>query len=253
MGDFYIVDSVTARTALAAATVVCALGCGSPTTPTTDGRDVNFAFDFSGGTQGWIGGFSDYPAFMESQMGLIADHRPLVAPLDQSRSALFISGRNDSADLFMFFKKRVDGLAAGAAYDVSFGIDIATNVPRGCVGIGAAPGEGVYVKAGASAQEPRAILVGGEYVMNVDKGRQSQGGADASPIGDVANSIPCQPGPDGGLLYRWEMKSLAGRTSVPARVAPDGSAWLFVGTDAAFEGRTSIYYTKVSATFRRVG
>jgi len=243
---------VTARTALAAAAVVGALGCGGPTTPTTDARDVTFAFDFAASTQGWVGGFSDYPAFMESQMGLIADHRPLEAPLDQSKSALFISGRNDSADLFMFFKKRVDGLVPGAVYDVSFVLDIATNVPRGCFGIGASPGEGVYVKAGASAQEPRSVLVGDSYVMNVDKGRQSQGGADAAPIGDVANSIPCQSGPDGGVLYRWEMKSLTGRAVVHLRTATDGSAWLLVGTDSAFEGRTNIYYTKVSATLRRI-
>ena len=242
---------MTARTAFAAAGLACALACGSPTTP-ADPRDTTFAFDFAAGAQGWEPGFSDYPAFIESQMGLIADHRPLAAPLDSNRSALFISGRNDSADLFMFFKKRVDGLLPGAVYDVSFAVEIATNVPRGCVGIGASPGEGVYLKAGASAQEPRSILVGGNYVMNVDKGRQSQGGADAAPIGDIANSIPCQVAPDGGILYRWELKSLTGSAIVHLRTATDGSAWLLVGTDSAFEGRSNLYYTKVSATLRRV-
>ena len=211
-----------------------------------------FTFDFTAGTQGWMAGFSDYPAFLESQMGLLADYQPLPAPLDPSKSALFISGRNDSGNLFMFFKRRVDGLVSGALYAVSFAVDIATDVPRGCVGIGGPPGEGVYVKAGASTQEPRAVLLGGEYVMNIDKGRQSQGGAEATPIGDVANSIPCQSAPGGGILYRAEIKSLAGPALIRVHAATDGAAWLLVGTDSGFEGRTNIYYTKIGATFQLV-
>src|SRR5688500_16526416 len=48
----------------------------------------------------------------------------------------------------------------------------------------------------------------------------------------------------------WELKELQ---SGPNRLAmtsnPDGSAWLLIGTDSGFEGRTTLYYARVIAQF----
>ena len=48
----------------------------------------------------------------------------------------------------------------------------------------------------------------------------------------------------------WELKELrSGRTPLVVTPGADGSVWLIVGTDSGFEGRTSLYYTRVVAEF----
>jgi hypothetical protein len=198
--------------------------------------------DFTLGPQGWIAGFSDYPVGQERSFELDAAYRPLPPPLDAMGSALFISGNNHSDDLFMFYKGKIGGLEPGRDYRVSFTVEIATSVPKGCIGIGGSPGESVYVKGGASDVEPVAVNAGGYYQMNVDKGEQSNGGANAVVLGDVANSQACGAGSP-----QWELKTVSGGGAVEVAADADGSLWLFVGTDSGFEGTTSIYYTNVRA------
>jgi hypothetical protein len=204
-----------------------------------------FAFDFTRSSAAWIGGFADYPAGWEQQMDLVAEHRPLPAPLDQTRGGLFIAGSNNSDDLFMFWKGRATGLQTGRAYAVEFTVEVATNVPKGVGGIGGSPDTSVFVKAGASNVEPIAALGDAgnrpEYRLNVDKGNQSQSGKDAVVIGSAGNLSG---------TATWELKELrSGPTPLAVTPAPDGSVWLLVGTDSGFEGRTSLYYTRVTAQF----
>jgi hypothetical protein len=68
-------------------------------------------------------------------VSLVADYRPRPAPLDTSQSALYIAGTNRSDDLWMQYKTEV-ALPADTNYRVSFRVEIATNVPSGCVGVG---------------------------------------------------------------------------------------------------------------------
>ena len=58
----------------------------------------------------------------------------------------------------MFFKGPISGLLPGSRYGVTVSVEIATDTPAGCVGVGGAPGESVRIKAGATAVEtaPRA-------------------------------------------------------------------------------------------------
>lgn len=210
-------------------------GCGGG----SSGEEV--LIDFTLGPQGWIAGFSDYPVGQERSFELDAGYRPLPAPLDAMGSALFISGNNHSDDLFMFYKGKIGGLEPGRTYRASFTVEFATNVPQGCVGIGGSPGESVFVKGGASEIEPVAVNAGGYYQMNVDKGEQSNGGASAVVLGDMANSQSC------GETPQWEVKGVSGGGAVEVTADAEGSLWLFVGTDSGFEGTTSIYYTSVRA------
>lgn len=71
------------------------------------------------------------------------------APLGQRRGGLFIAGRNDSADLFMFWKRRVEGLRADRARAVAFVVKLATNVPRGVGGAGGSPDGSVFDDGGS--------------------------------------------------------------------------------------------------------
>jgi hypothetical protein len=201
-----------------------------------------YDFQFSRGPQDWVELFADYPANNEGIFDLVADYRPLPDPLDTARSALYIAGTNRSDDLWMQYKTQVS-LSADAIYRVSFDVEIATNVPSGCGGVGGAPGEGVTVKAGVSLIEPdRELDAAGWWRMNVDKGNQTAPGEDAVVIGDLANSRPCEEG------FVWERKRLGGP---PMTFTTDstGRAWLFVGTDSGFEPRSAVYYTRFRALF----
>ena len=216
-------------------------GCsGHPTGPTDA---LTFTFDFHRGPQGFSAGFADYPPAHAQIYELTSDYRALPAPLEP-RSALFISGVNRSDDLFMFFKGPIAGLRPGTRYDVTVGVEIATNTPAGCFGVGGAPGESVWIKAGATAVEPLAVREGAYLRMNVDIGNQSRGGAHAVVLGNVANSRSCeQP-------RQWERKSFQSRTTPePVSVPADGRAWLLFGADSGFEARTEIYFTQASVTF----
>ena len=204
------------------------------------------AFDFRRGPEGFVADFADYPPADSDFYRLVADHRPLPAPLEP-HPALFLGGDNHSADLFMFFKARVGGLLPGASYFVAFQVEIATDVPTGCAGIGGAPGESVWVKAGATDVEPIPVLEGTHLRMNVDVGGQSRGGEAAVVLGNVTNSRSCEEAPE------WELKSFPVRSlPAPVTASPEGRVWLLFGIDSGFKGRTEIYFTRASVTFMPV-
>jgi hypothetical protein len=87
-----------------------AMACGgSPAAPSPE--VVTMAFRFAGDAQGWTPGFSDYSPASAPLMELTVDYRPLPPPLDPSQSALFMSAKNLSEDLFMYYKRQVLGLS----------------------------------------------------------------------------------------------------------------------------------------------
>ena len=232
------------RAHLAAVTLLIGLligGCSGSQPPPTD--SLTFIFDFSLGAQGFVAGFADYPPEHADIYELNSGYRTLPPPLEP-RSALFISGANRSGDLFMFFKGPIDSLPPGARYNVAVSLEIATSVPAGCVGAGGAPGESVWIKAGATAVEPLAVRDGSYLRMNIDIGNQSNGGTEAVLLGNIANSRPCeQP-------RRWELKSFQARSMPePISIAEDARFWLLFGADSGFEALTEVYFTQAAVTF----
>ena len=203
-----------------------------------------FTANFRRGEQGFVADFADYPPAHEEDYELTSDYRALPSPL-APHSALYLAGANRSADLLMFFAGRIGGLVPGAAYAVSASVDIATDVPAGCAGIGGPPGESAYVKIGASAVEPLPVLDDHGYLrMNIDIGNQSRGGQNVAVLGDIANARDCEQGP------QWQRKSFPAR-SIPAPVvaSEDGRVWLLFGVDSGFEGTTRVYFTRASVAF----
>jgi hypothetical protein len=199
---------------------------------------LDLEYDLQADPQGWEGGFADYGAGREDFLELVTDHRPLPPPLDTSRKGMFISGNNHDDDLFMFLKRPVTGLQPNQTYRLRFYIELATNAPSGCAGVGGAPGEGVSFKAGASLVEPTPVLRGGDYRMNIDKGNQANGGSDMFVLGHIGNSNrDC-------LDPVYEIKAFNSETQdFEITTDEDGSIWLIVGTDSGFEATTSLYYT----------
>ncbi len=217
-----------------------------PTSPT---GSMFVTIDFSGSTQGFVAGFADYPPANAAIYFLQSAHLPLPEGVRATGSGLFISGVNRSDDLFMYYKGRLTGLMPNTMYRAGFVLGLATNAPRGCTGVGGAPGESVYLKAGVSAVEPVGILAGdGHLRMNIDKGNQSNGGADAVTLGDVANTQPCGEG-----LPRYELKTVSsGGQEVVAQSDAQGRLWLLFGTDSGFESLTALWYTQVSVNLTPV-
>ena len=171
---------------------------------------------------------------------LTADTGALPDGLDGA--GICVQGHNRSDDLFMYLKRRVDGLTPAASYSVSATVDLATNAALASVGIGGSPGSSVFVKAGASTAEPEAAPDStGHLRMNIDKGNQSRGGSQMAVLGTVGH-------PDiVGDEYR--LKTLDSMDSpVVVKADDSGNAWLIVGTDSGFEGLTRLYYDRISFT-----
>jgi len=220
-------------------------GCSLPTDRAS--HSITVMFNFRAGDHGWEPGFANFPPGWEDAMDLEAGLEPLPDELDDGGSGLYIAGTNHSDDLFMFWKARYTDLEPSRRYRVRFDVEFATEAPSNCVGIGGAPGESVFVKVGASVEEPVAEVVGeGEeayYHMNIDKGNQAQEGGDARIVGHVGNTI------SGCTELRWELKALSEHGAFEVEADAAGGVWLFVGTDSGFEGRTRLYYTRFQAIF----
>lgn len=208
----------------------------------TDADSLSFAYTFNEGEESWTGAFTDYSTAMDEEgLALTYEHKALPSEVEGDGNALFLAGRNLSDDLFMFIKRRITGLTPNTTYDVTVRLDIASNAPSGCVGIGGPPGESVFLKVGASAVEPKSVLQDdGNYRLNVDKGNQSQGGENAVVAGTIDNGVQeCHETP-----YRMIERD---NMDEPVTVQSDenGNLWLFVGTDSGFEGTTALYYDTV--------
>lgn len=240
--------SIAVATAITASFMLLT-GC-STSGPETD-PGVVFHFDFGEGRQGWESLFSNYDVGREEGLELEAGHRTLPEPLDTMKKALYISGENHSDDLNMFFKRRVSGLEPNTTYSVAFEVEIATNAPSGCVGVGGAPGESVTMHAAASASEPERVVdedPSPYYRLNlvVDYGRHNW--YRDTEIGDIANSLRCEEAHRLGSPYRRKrIESDPGHWQV--QTDAEGSAWLLVGTRSGFESTTSLYYTEITARF----
>jgi cyclophilin family peptidyl-prolyl cis-trans isomerase len=198
-------------------------------------------FDFSSSDQGFASGFADLPASYDSALyNLVADHRNLPAELGAGKG-LFISGINRSDDLWMFWKKKLTGLQPSTEYQVVLDVEMASNVAPGLVGVGGAPGESVYVKAGASQAEPLVAPDSeGQLRLTVEKGNQSTSGSAAAVLGNVAKEN--DDSDQYAILHRNNRS-----VQQSATTSADGSLWIFFGTDSGFEGATSLYYTHAAA------
>lgn len=205
-----------------------------------------FVFDFAGGSAlGWDAGYADYSPQMD--MRVTNELRLLPSELG-SRTAWFLSGWNYSDDLFLYLRRRLSGLAPDQNYLVSFDVTFASNAGAQCGGIGGAPGASVYLKMGASTDEPVPALVDDLVQLNVDKGNQAQSGVHASVSGTIGveGEMPCSStAPYVSLKHRHD-HLYAIRTST------DGAFWLFLGIDSGFEGYNSLYVQRVEATLTPV-
>lgn len=214
--------------------------CGSDIKlPDVDPNSKALAIDFNDTNTGWKSGFADYNPLLEVNYGLEGKYTELPTSLGAGRKGYKLSGSNFSDDLFMFITKKFEGLEPNARYDFQFKVSFGTNAQKNCVGVGGAPGESVWIKAGASKTEPLPVDDGtGFLLMNIDKGNQAVGGSDAIVLGDFANGREC--GDSNTDYMRKTLRSEPGAFS--GVTAEDGSMWILLGTDSGFEAPTTIYF-----------
>ena len=72
-------------------------------------------FTFDSDAEGWMVGFADLP-FDYDQSICELDHAHRRLPDGLEGSGIYVQGHNRSEDLFMFLKRRVEGLSPGAEY-----------------------------------------------------------------------------------------------------------------------------------------
>jgi len=200
--------------------------------------EFEFNFDFSKGKDEWLHGFADYNSEIdESIYALGFKFSALPEPLDVNQKSLFITGVNRSDDLFMYIKRKVS-LAPNTTYNISFDIEFASIYPTNAVGVGGAPGESVYMKAGAVLVEPNKVESDGIWRMNLDIGNQGLSGADMKVIGHVGVA-------DDTVAYTLVSNN---NLAEPFIITTDtkGEAWVIIGTDSGFESTTALYYNKIS-------
>lgn len=240
--------------ALAAA--VCALpGCGAIFDP--DALTRTFNFNFNEGELGWSADLSDYPASQTDDFDFLAEIRDVPAGIGLNGTAYYVQSTNRSDDLFTYLARKLDttdGIEPNREYRMTYTIVFASNAPTGCFGVGGAPGEAVYLKAGGAGTEPMTELNDDEdyFGLSVDKGNQSQSGPAGSVVDTIQNGLACETIPDlDNAPYVLLTRVHTHETTVTA--SPDGDLWLLVGTDSAFEGVTELYYRSISVRLRPLG
>jgi len=220
---------------------------GGTQTPPASPTRIELRYDFNEGEQGWEAGFTDYGP--EIEVDTRSGIEPLPDSLGQSGTGFMLSGMNRSDDLFMFLKRQIganEGVQAGQSYRVTYRLVIASDAATGCMGIGGAPGESVFLKAGAVAEEPLVELRDGYWHLTVDKDNQSSGGRDVWLVGDIANGIECEESIADGHPYASIEREYTHTEVVTADA--NGELWLIVGTDSGFEGRTELFYQVIEVT-----
>lgn len=207
------------------------------------GSEPVTVFGFEDGSEGWVAGFADHPVDGDlSSFELSSSWGPLPNGLDGN--ALFIEGHNRSDDLFMYWKTQIEGLEPNTTYQTGFTVELASNTPGGLIGIGGSPGESVWIKAGASSEEPVAVVDDlGWLRMTVDIGNQAEEGSDAVVLGTIANPN-LDPATADGSTFALMTLSVAD-SGLTATADGEGRLWVFVGSDSGFEGLTTLYYSRI--------
>ena len=217
---------------LALATVLAAGASGAEAA----GAVVDIEVDFSAWMNKWTGAASDFVA-ATAPSEVVFRMEELPAPADGH--GVLIAGRNHSADLFLYIKRRFEGLRPVTNYQLAFTLRYVSDAPKGCMGGGGAPGESVWMKVGASFMEPRTVVLDGSYVTNFDHGVQAGDGHDMVVVGTLATSSP-----DCGKRRYLEKTGTGTLRSV--RTDGGGGLWLIVGMDSGYEGASQVYLRSLS-------
>jgi len=213
------------------------LGASCSTTNDVTPDSALLFSDFRTSRDGWAAEYTDYSEQLDTtNFEFRSAHVRLPAPLDTTKRSLMVATHNRSDDLFTYIKRKVTGLQPNTTYRLVFEVELASQYATNSVGIGGSPGSSVYLKAGASAIEPRRVKEGDYFTLNIDKGNQASGGKDALVLGHIGAGNDVN-------RYRLIQRNNISQP-LPARTNERGELWVFIGTDSGFEGLTTLYYNR---------
>jgi hypothetical protein len=225
----------------AAALAACG-GSGTPGSP--DSAPLQLTLNFASSQPACTGGSADYTAD-SAPPDVVSATATLPTPFPGQGWRL--SGTNRSDDLFVYVKCRLTGLPPQRAYKAGFSVEFLTDAPMGCIGVGGAPGEGVTLHAGATAQEPQTVLQGdGHYRVNLDRGNQSVGGSQSQALGHIGNTLStCNQ-------RQFASKTLQPAALLQATTDAQGGLWLHLGIDSGFEAYSQVHLRSAVLTLTPV-
>lgn len=214
---------------------LCLVGCSGG----AEGARFDWSFDGSS-MQGFVVDQTDFdPATKgDVEVELAALGQPLTG------RGLTITSFNRSDDQWVYAYRALgteEGIVANTTYEATIYVDLATNIPSGCIGVGGSA-EGIYLKGGVVGVEPGPMVEADGFIgFTADKGNQSEHGPEAVALGTLGSS-----GSDCVGDNPWE---LSPRDGVITGTADDaGNLWLYVGTDSAFEGGMTIAYAAIGVS-----
>jgi hypothetical protein len=210
------------------------------------GESVVGSFDFETDAQGWEPIVVDLPEGYDPEVGdLVTEWLPLPEGLEGH--GLYGQGANQSDDLFIGWKARVDGLAPATEYLVEPILTMASNIPAEVVGQPSSPAE-VYVKFGAIDREPAAVVDDEGWLrLNADKGRGAEGGRNAVVLGTIGNPN-LELGDDFRTFALHDLSTDDVVRELTGTTDAEGSLWLFMGTDSGYAGFTTQFYDQLDVT-----
>lgn len=213
------------KTALVSVLALSLMACGSKAEP------KSWNFDFSQDDSGFESVFADYHDDGHNFETFEMAYERILIP-GTTTQGLRLQGHNRSDDLFMGIVKELTGLKPSTAYTLTLSFTLYTEAEAGSIGIGGSPADSVYVKAGFANQAP-IVSKGNEdlWVLNIDKGQQSQGSTLIPVLGTMAKPEGSEPG----------FVSKGFEVTLDLETDASGKVWLIIGTDSGFEGLT-IYY-----------
>jgi len=152
---------------------------------------------------------------------------------------LLSSDNSQTGNIFMGLVKEIQATPS-TTYALNFTVDFLTNVAAGCAGIGASPGDNVYVEVGASGSNPAVAYTGSSglyefHNLNVNVNLTVAGSFGSDALTDCYDSS------------KYVSKELSTSTNYPVTSDKNGNIWLMVGTNSFFEGTTAVYWQNLKA------
>lgn len=192
-----------------------------------------FTSTFQRDAEDWTG---DVALFKNGQQDTIAfniKQGKIPGSTDSTSRGLSVSGKNIGDNLFLFIKKKITGLDPALTYKVAYQINIGTSYPDT---VGSA-GRLIFIKAGASPNEPVKELKNNYYNVSIDLGSLSQSGAEMMYLGTAGNGLD-------SVAYRSIVRTNA-NLAVEVKPNAAGEIWLCVGAETSYKGLIQLYYDRI--------
>lgn len=217
--------------------------CTGENLRTIDNSDAQYDYTFyfnASETDFWTAALADCPVGSEEANNFISGPVQLPGETGYQKTAYILSSHNYSDNLFMFTARKLDGLQPNTSYLLHFNVELASNTPRNSVGVGGSPGASVYLKAGALPYPPRREArkrnARSYWQVNFDKGKQANEGSDMQLLGNIGTN-----------RSDFSYALIERNSNIPLKVSSNdtGELWVILGIDSGFEGKTTIFFTRL--------